>query len=593
MQIDLFDVLYDDFKFTEPLKTITLFSGIGFQEMGMDLAEIPYKMIGTSEIDKFAILSYAAIHTDYLKIRDTYDFPDKEIMVKHLQDRNIGINLKTHKQTITNSTNIETVKDYYLASVLNKNLGDISKVKGADMPKDIDLLTYSFPCTDLSKAGQQAGLSCGTRSGLVYEVLRILYELKEQDNLPKVLIMENVIDLIQVKFVDEWNKIALEIEQMGYTNFTQVLNGKDYGVAQNRRRVFMVSVLGDYNYNFPQPTELKYRLKDYLEKDVDESYYLSDKDLGWAFGNALNKNLKDVYNREKAILNKDIAYTVSTKQERRVGDSNFVADNVEGEITVKDFIDQAGIETIERVAVPEATKQGYALAKDGDGVYINRPHQKRGVVQDGMIQTIKTGANDVGVVVDANDDNRVINPLKGKTNKGWHFEQAVYDDKGVTRALKAGGGSGNIPKVVVDKPNLRIRKLTPTETGRLMGMQDYQIARQEKVSSNAQMYKQHGNGIIAQVMAFIIGMMWYEDEKKLKDIVSKNSHTWINKKPKRQAHTDNTHDIEPKTLNPKVNGKQPSLQDRVYDSDYISVAVTPGFHPSYKVTSNNTKGDKQ
>ena len=145
MQIDLFDVLYDDFKFTQPLRTITLFSGIGFQEMGMDLAEIPYEMIGTSEIDKFAILSYAAIHTDCLKIRNVYNFPSKEIMLKHLQDRNIGINLKTHNQTITNSTNEETVKDYYLASVLNKNLGDISKVKCGDLAERIDLLTYSFP----------------------------------------------------------------------------------------------------------------------------------------------------------------------------------------------------------------------------------------------------------------------------------------------------------------------------------------------------------------------------------------------------------------------------------------------------------------
>lgn len=357
MQMDLFDVLYDDFKFTEPLKTITLFSGIGFQEMGMDLAEIPYKMIGTSEIDKFAILSYAAIHTDYLKIRNVYNFPSKEIMLKHLQDRNIGIHLKTHKQTIHDSTNIEIIKDYYLASVLNKNLGDISKVKGVDIPKNVDLLTYSFPCTDLSRAGQQAGLSCGTRSGLVYEVLRILYELKEQDNLPKVLIMENVIDLVQVKFVDEWSKIALQIEQLGYTNFTQVLNGKDYGVAQNRRRVFMVSVLGDYNYNYPQKVELEYMLKDYLEECVDESYYLSDR----------------------------------------------------------------------------------------------------------QIEQITNG-------------NSQQNPI---------------------------------------------------ETGRLMGMQGHQIARQEKVTSNAQMYKQHGNGIIAQVMAFIIGMMWYENESNLRDVVFKNSFEWI------------------------------------------------------------------
>lgn len=511
MQMDLFDVLYEDFRFDEPLKTITLFSGIGFQEMGMDLAEIPYQMIGTSEIDKFAILSYAAIHTDYLKIRDTYDFPDKEIMVKHLQDRNIGINLKTHKQTITNSTNIETVKDYYLASVLNKNLGDISKVKGKDIKKGIDLLTYSFPCTDLSKAGKQAGLSCGTRSGLVYEVLRVLYELKEQDNLPKVLIMENVIDLIQVKFVDEWNKIALEIEQMGYTNFTQVLNGKDFGVAQNRRRVFMVSILGDYNYNFPQPIELKYRLKDYLESNVNESYYLSDKMMDYPNSDHPKHKRKHKFKKNQKPINyKGVANTITTR-ETSVVDSTFIK-------------------------VPEATKQGYALAKDGDGVYINRPHQKRGVVQDGMIQTLKTTSkSDVGVVVDAK---RELTNAMIKSGKYEPYDMIRHSyTSNRMEDLDRKEGENNISAtlttrpdtlgVVVDQPNLRIRKLTPTETGRLMGMQDYQIESQEKVSSNAQMYKQHGNGIIAQVMGFIIGMMWYNDEEELRETIFKNSFDWI------------------------------------------------------------------
>lgn len=147
MQLDLFDILYPTFKFDKkrPIRVVTTFSGLGFQEMGMDLAEIPYEMVGTSEIDKFAILSYAAIHTDYLKLRDDYDFPNKEEMVAHLQKRNIGINLKTGKQTITHSTNIETVKDFYLATILNNNLGDISKVKGGDLAERIDLFTYSFP----------------------------------------------------------------------------------------------------------------------------------------------------------------------------------------------------------------------------------------------------------------------------------------------------------------------------------------------------------------------------------------------------------------------------------------------------------------
>lgn len=145
MQLDLFDILYEDFRFKEPIRTITSFSGIGFQEMGMDLAEIPHILLSTIEIDKYAMLSYAAVHTDYLELRDDYEFPDKETMVKHLQERNIGINIKTWKQTITMSTNDETVKDFYLAAILNNNMGDISKVKGGDLAERIDLFTYSFP----------------------------------------------------------------------------------------------------------------------------------------------------------------------------------------------------------------------------------------------------------------------------------------------------------------------------------------------------------------------------------------------------------------------------------------------------------------
>lgn len=128
MALDLFDLLYPTFRFEKdkPIRLVELFSGIGFQRMGMDLANIPYEVVATSEIDKFAIEAYEAIHGD------------------------------------------------------NNNLGNIEHIKGEDMPTDIDIMTYSFPCTDLSKAGKQEGLD-GTRSGLVYEVLRLLQEMRERE----------------------------------------------------------------------------------------------------------------------------------------------------------------------------------------------------------------------------------------------------------------------------------------------------------------------------------------------------------------------------------------------------------------------------
>lgn len=565
MQIDLFDVLYEDFIFDKdkPIRVVELFSGIGFQSMGMELAEVPYEVVAISEIDKFAILSYASIHTDYLKIRDDYDFElSKDEMVETLQSKNVGYNFSSGRHTITKNTNIEAVKDYFLADKLSNNLGDISLLKGSDFPKDIDVMTYSFPCQDLSKAGKQAGLGEGTRSGLVYEVLRILKELKEINNLPKVPIMENVVDLIQAKFIDAWNKIAYEIERLGYTNYTQTLNAKEYGIAQNRDRVFMVSILGEYNYNFPKGFELEYRLKDYLEDEVDEKYYLSDdllKHIEETGSKTTNFIQYDRYKGEFENLCRawlGLSPTIHTK-------SNEIK-VVENE----DALKQQELRT--HLKIKEATTKGYKEAYDGDGVYINRPHQKRGVVQDGMIQTLKTSGNDVGVVVGSYNYGSSDNYMKGKSrleknpdisntiitspNVGLaiadnRFHQQALETteelvigSGQKNAFKGsidgtcstftsamGMGGGQTP-MVTENNRLRIRKLTPRETGRLMGMQDYQIDKQGKVTSNAQMYKQHGNGIVAQVIGLIIGMAYYDDEIELREKVMANSHMWIKEK---------------------------------------------------------------
>ena len=160
-----------------------------------DKLGIEYINVGISEIDKYALQSYEAIHGN-----------------------------------------------------LN-NFGSITDIKGKDLPQ-IDVFTYSFPCTDLSKAGTQKGMSKNTRSGLVYEVLRILHEAKEVDNLPKVLIMENVVDLVQVKFIRQFQEIQLELEEMGYDVRSSILNTKDYGIPQNRERLWIFAFKGKLPNNF-------------------------------------------------------------------------------------------------------------------------------------------------------------------------------------------------------------------------------------------------------------------------------------------------------------------------------------------------------
>jgi len=371
--MNIFDFDKPKYKLPPKPKLFEAFAGIGCQRLAFDKLGLDYEMVGISEIDKSAIASYNAIHGD------------------------------------------------------TKNYGDITKIKGSDLSA-IDIFTYSFPCQDLSKAGKKRGMTKESRSGLVYDVLRILQELKQLNNLPKVLIMENVADLVSKKFAEPFGLIQEEIQELGYSNYTFKMNAKHYGVAQNRDRVFMVSILGDYSYETPKPFPLTKKLKDYLEENVDEKYYISE---------TLLKNFSDMTNRNGFVrgekfnpkkIEEDYASTIATRAGSRATDNY--------------------------IKIPEKTKKGFVEAEDGDGVYINRPHQKRGVVQKQMIQTIKTSGIDVGVV-----------------------------------------------------DNMRIRKLTPRECWRLMGVEDQHFNKVKDFTSNTQLYKQAGNGIVIDVFAEIIKEM--------------------------------------------------------------------------------------
>ena len=177
--------------------------------------------------------------------------------------------------------------------IATKNLVNIQQVKGEDLEiKNTDkydyILTYSFPCQDLSNAGKKKGMSdTTTRSGLLWEVERILTECQKLNNMPQILLMENVPQVHSAENVQDFNKWQLKLEQLGYKNYWKDLIATDYEIPQTRNRCFMVSILGDYNYSFPQPKELKLRLKDMLEDEVDEKYYLSDKAI-----NKMKRNIK-------------------------------------------------------------------------------------------------------------------------------------------------------------------------------------------------------------------------------------------------------------------------------------------------------------
>ena len=208
------------------MKVLSLFSGIGGFEKAIKNLGHPLELVAFSEIDKYATASYCAVH---------------------------DVN--------------ETL-----------NLGDITKVDEKGLPKDIDLITYGFPCQDISLAGKQKGLfnedGTQTRSGLFFEALRIIKEVR-----PRVAIAENVKNLTGEKFRPQFEIVLKCLDVAGYNNYWKVLNAKDYGVPQNRERVFIVSIRKDVDsgsFKFLDGFLLKKKIGDILEAEVDEKFYLND-----------------------------------------------------------------------------------------------------------------------------------------------------------------------------------------------------------------------------------------------------------------------------------------------------------------------------
>ena len=292
---------------TTPITMIELFGGIGAQERALRQLGIPYEITHYCDCDADATLSYAAMRWNLEEEMETFDFPSQEQMVAELQAKNLGYDFQKCKHKITMRTPIVKLKQYYIADKLSKNLGDISKVERLPYA---EFVTYSYPCTDLSVAGKGEGMvnkcdkcdcswpinfedpktnnicpNCGnidiksTRSGLLGQVQRLLTVAHEEGTLPKYLLLENVKNLVGKKFKPQFDAWLNWLDLIGYNTYYQVLNGKHYGVPQNRERIFAISIRKDVDtkgYTFPETIPLTTRLKDVLEKNVDEKYYLPD-----------------------------------------------------------------------------------------------------------------------------------------------------------------------------------------------------------------------------------------------------------------------------------------------------------------------------
>ena len=551
------------------MKLRTLFSGIGSPESALKNLGIEYELVDFCEIDKYAAKSYCAIH----------DVDE------------------------------------------SKNLGDVSKVDEKTLPY-ADMMVWGFPCTDISVAGKQAGIVEGeTRSGLYYEGLRILKE-----TLPKYSIIENVKNLVGKKFKAEFHQMLADIEELGYTNYWQVLNAKNYGIPQNRERVFIVSIRNDVDtgFEFPQGFDNGLRLKDFLEDDVDEKFYISqekteklisqikDKDsLMLDMCQAKREGKPREYTefsptlsardyKEPRLINKTcIPCITPDREEKRQNGRRFKEDgepmftltsqdrhgvlqvgNISengswenpqtGRIYSTDGISPTlntcgggqrepkvvtrhtelpcilddrdkgfGIKTSDvcptqraerygiKAIVKEATKQGYAIAEEGDSINIQFPNSntRRGRVGKGVAQTLETSCNQAVMQrVEAGD---VLGHL------GCWGQRGVISNPEANCSALTASDYKSPPKTM---QNYRIRKLTPRTCWRLMGFSDEEFQRAVDAGiSNSQLYKQAGNSIVTDVLYHMFYNLLIERPEKKTQYKQISLLGNINEKEKEQC----------------------------------------------------------
>lgn len=381
------------YKITKPLRLIELFAGYGSQAMAFDRIHAKYENWFVCEFDEFAIKSYNAVHGTTYKPIDIRDV--------HAEDL---------------------------------------RLENPD--KFTYLMTYSFPCTDISVAGKQKGMSkdSGTRSALLWEVERLLNECGE--NTPEILLMENVPAILGKGNLENFNLYIKFLESKGYSNHYKVLNAKNFGVPQNRDRCFMFSIKGNYSYDFPEGFPLEKHLADLLEPSVAENFYM---------------------NNDKA------------------------------DKLVANLIERKDIPTVKN---SDLTRLGNIYGEDKGTGFAGNVWDKQGL---SPTLTTMGGGNRQPMIIDSTPCKMVGRNPEHPTSRerGLPTEQRIE--------LKGEDVMYTLTTVQKDtmilESSYRIRKLTPRECYRLMGVTDSDIDKMLGVVSNSQAYKQAGNSIVVDVMA--------------------------------------------------------------------------------------------
>lgn len=453
------------FKVDKPIRLIELFAGIGAQAKALERMRVEFEHYRICEFDKYAVASYNAIHgTDF-------------------------------------------------------TTSDITKITADDLAiVDTDtycyIMTYSFPCQDLSIAGKQNGMEkgSGTRSGLLWEVERLLDECTE---LPQVLLMENVTQVHGKKNADSFRQWCDKLESLGYKNYWEDLNAKDFGVPQNRNRTFMVSLLGDYTYEFPEGFPLEIRLKDVLEKEVDEKYYLNT--------DRADVLIQELQTREIKRNPEGVDVVGDLWEDNGHGSMAGRVYNTEGQCPT---LGASHFQQIKYICVKQIGNLMPSKTRDN-------PNQGRLYDKEGLCPTLGAmqGGNRQPFIVEDFYKNReeriyeeyspslradrsglkVVEPvcLNSKGGRGGveglqpSLQDRVYDSIAISPAVT----TSFMPSFTVEQ-GLRIRKLTPKECWRLMGFTDADFDKAVAVNSNTQLYKQAGNSIVVDVLMAIFSKLF-------------------------------------------------------------------------------------
>lgn len=550
----------------EKLTMNVLFSGIGCQEKGIENSNLfDIEVINTSEINKDAVLSYAAVHCGLTQdMIDIYnDYPSREEMANYLSEINLGYEPEKNKhydwhKLARRKTN--DIEKYWLASKLTRNLGDISKIQSLSYA---DMWTCSFPCTDISVAGKMKGLSpdISTRSSLLWENIRLLKKAKDDGTLPKYLMFENVKNLVSKKFIGDFDNLLEVLNELGFNSYWKVLNAKNCGIPQNRERVFVISIRKDIDkgvYDFPKPFDTGIRLKDILDNNVDDKYYLSETMIkGFkkhnqnheAKGTGFLWKPRDINGIASTLrANAALAPTDNTINEcLEIGNLNHYNYDEMNRVYSKEgccptLRTMQGGDRQPRIIEPiatiiEATKKGYAEVYEGDSINLEQPNSKtrRGRVGRQVAQTLTTSPQQA-----------VVEPFivasRGRNNNDSHKQAASMHTKqrlepnisGATNTITTVQKDNYVcePAIVEDfyksrderfytessptlradrsglkvaEPTFRIRKLTPQECWKLMGLTETDCTNARNIGvADSQLYKQAGNGIVSNCVKLLV-----------------------------------------------------------------------------------------